>query len=1049
MRKKTLGADLALSKWWQRLSKEEQEIVLVGALMPPPMSLDHLIEIVRLSATKILQLIEDMIEARMLAEYASLGKGYYYFRDAQTVSSILKLSEPSQLKKLTTRVLLFVKRGVTPGIKRDLVIAHIVQSTSARLSDCQPLVNAAEFCMKKGLKEDAGLYFETALRLLSRRRRGEDENKMFIDVIVGLIRARGHLMAIGAQLQLLERALSVAKKVDDPSRRARVLLMYAQLLKTEGHYKKAAAYFENGWTLARNSGNDSLLKWAALNTTDFLFWQGRVAAAVERYEKVIGNLEELPDDEATLRACASLGWCYGICGDTARGIGLIEAVRKKAKKLGIDDVKIYSDLMTVLTLLEARRVVEAETYVKQILSLPEEVPGHYVLWAANACMAYILYTQGDLEGCFEYQSRAFDHSKKLGWPHHRGPWNFEYLEGLENAGLVHPEMNYQSEIKRVLKWPDIYMQGVGLRYRAKRTLGLGGPTKRAMQDLDASLRLLKRAGAKLEQARTELMMARLLLKEGRARKAERLIRNAHKVLSKVNENLFPEDLLIYLEGEDKEDLLIKTVADIGVAIGTIRNQNQLLQKIVNLAMRLTRAERGAFFSAGSDHGVTLAASRNLDPASIASGDFDIAVIKEVSNSGKELYVGDMSKRPVNTNKKSTGWMMCFPVALKGKILGVLYLDCNIIAFPFPKKEIPLLRAISNQVAVAMDNVRAYEEIARLRERLEEETRIYRMELESTSQVGEIIGESQALRALRGQIEKVAPTDSSVLITGETGVGKGLVARAIHRLSARSNGPFIPVNISSLSPGLVASEFFGHERGAFTGAIQRRLGRFELADGGTVFLDDVDSLPSDIQARLLRCLQDKEFERVGGSKTIKSDFRVVSATNQDLKHMVDTGKFRSDLYYRLNVFPIHIPPLRERKEDIPMLALHFADVFSTKMGKETPQIPESQMKRLLEYSWPGNVRELRHIIERAVILAQDNILRFPHLKEQASFPEGASSGFVPLQEMERDYIIKVLRACGWKVSGKGGAAEVLSLKPTTLYSKMRRLGIKRTIGYRAA
>ncbi|MBW2021668.1 MAG: sigma 54-interacting transcriptional regulator [Deltaproteobacteria bacterium] len=1048
MASKVTKVQQRLKEWWKRQSDKNQEIILVCALMPPPVSLDHLIAASGRSAIKILRLVDDMMEFGLLAEYGPFGKGYYYFSEVETVNSILRFAHPDKLQKVAATLLTFVEREFPSEIKKDLTLAHLAQATGIKLNDCQPIINAAEFCLEKGLKEDAASYFDIALNSLSKRKQSDSEKRTLIDATLGLIRARGHLMAIGKQLSLLKKALFVAKQVEDTHRKAQLFLLYAQLLKTEGHYKKAAVYFDEGWNLAKLSGQEALLKWAALNTTDFLFWQGKVAAAVERYEEVIGNLEELPDDEATLRACASLGWCYGICGDTARGIGLIEGVREKAKKLGLDDIKIYADLMTVLTLLEARRISEAEIYVKEILSLPEEILGHYVLWAANACMAYILYNHGQLSRCFEFQKRAFVHSKKLGWPHHRGPWNFEYLDGLEKEGVIHPEMNYDSEIKRILKWPDIYMQGVGFRYKAQRDLERGKPFRRIMQDLRASSRLLTKSGAKLELARTEILIARLLLNKGRVRKAEKLIRNAHKVFSKVNEDLFPNDLRNYLEGENKEDLLIKTVVDMGVAIGSIRNQNELLQKIINLAMRLTRAERGGVFLTEANEKVNLAASRNLDPASIEVGDFDMRVVLDVASSGRELFIEGGGKRVSGRKKNGTGWIICCPVALKGQVLGVLYLDCNIIAFPFPQKEIPLLRAISNQVAVALDNVRAYEEIARLRDRLEEETRVYRMELESSTQIGGIIGKSAALQVVRDQIEKVAPTDSSVLITGETGVGKGLVARAIHKLSSRSNGPFIPVNISSLSPGLVASEFFGHERGAFTGALHRRLGRFELADGGTLFLDDVDNLPLDIQARLLRCLQDKEFERVGGTNTLKSDFRVISATNQDLKKVIDNGKFRSDLYYRLNVFPIHIPPLRERKEDIPLLALHFANIFSARMGKKALQISESQMKRLLEYHWPGNVRELKHIIERAVILAHNESLRFPNLKEPVSSGKGITNGFVPLEEMEKDYIIKVLQACEWKVSGKGGAAQILGLKPTTLYSKMKRLGLRRTVGYTA-
>jgi len=358
---------------------------------------------------------------------------------------------------------------------------------------------------------------------------------------------------------------------------------------------------------------------------------------------------------------------------------------------------------------------------------------------------------------------------------------------------------------------------------------------------------------------------------------------------------------------------------------------------------------------------------------------------------------------------------------------------------------PLLRAIGNQVAIALDNVSAYEEIATLRDRLEEKTRFYRNEMESLPQFREIVGKSDAIQLTLRQIQKVSPTDSSVLITGETGVGKGLVARAIHRLSGRAEESFIPVNTASLSQGIVASELFGHERGAFTGAVERRLGRFELADGGTLFLDDIDSLSLEIQAKLLRTLHEKEFERIGGSKTIRSDFRLIAATNRNLEEMIQDRRFRSDLYYRLNVFPIHVPPLRQRKDDIPLLAVHFLEVFNKRMGKKVGGISQSQMKRMMEYDWPGNVRELRHIVERGVILSEGESLKVSSLKKFTLGDDG-SGEFLSFEEMEKSYIVKVLEACHWRVSGENGAAKVLHLKPTTLYAKMRRLGITRKVSY---
>jgi transcriptional regulator with GAF, ATPase, and Fis domain len=421
----------------------------------------------------------------------------------------------------------------------------------------------------------------------------------------------------------------------------------------------------------------------------------------------------------------------------------------------------------------------------------------------------------------------------------------------------------------------------------------------------------------------------------------------------------------------------------------------------------------------------------------------------VAKTGQEIIQRQSPQWPqIEGLKNEAGWMILSPVLLRDQVLGVLYLDSSLIGRTQPENDLPLLRAIGNQVAVALDNVQAYEQIAELRDRLEEETRFYRRGLEGSPTSGPIVGNSRAIRRVIQQINQVAPTDSAVLITGETGVGKELVAREIHRLSSCREGPFIPVNIAPLSEGLIASELFGHEKGAFTGAHRARRGRFELADRGTLFLDDVDNLSLDIQARLLRALQEKEFERVGGSRTIRSDFRLITATNQNLEELVSEHRFRSDLYYRLKVFPIHILPLRQRTQDIPLLVRHFLKAFAAKMNKNIKLISQQDMNRLTSYSWPGNVRELIHVIERAVILSETDRLNLPWLEDVSQGEAGLplKEGLLALHEMERFHIISVLQRCGWKVSGPGGAAELLEVKPTTLYSKINRLGIKREVSY---
>jgi len=307
---------------------------------------------------------------------------------------------------------------------------------------------------------------------------------------------------------------------------------------------------------------------------------------------------------------------------------------------------------------------------------------------------------------------------------------------------------------------------------------------------------------------------------------------------------------------------------------------------------------------------------------------------------------------------------------------------------------------------------------------------------------QIIGNSPVLESVLEQVERVAPTDSTVLIEGETGTGKELIARAVHSLSSRCGRSFVKLNCAAIPFDLLESELFGHEKGAFTGAIAQKVGRFELADKGTLFLDEVGDIPLALQPKLLRVLQEQEFERLGGTRTHQVDVRLVAATNRNLVEMVKRNEFRSDLYYRLNVFPIPLPPLRARREDIPALAMHFVGLYGSRMGKQIDHISSETMRALISYQWPGNIRELQNFIERSVILSSGNIL-CPPLAELERFPEATSPGAITLQEAERDHILKTLDQTGWVVAGPNGAAARLGIKRSTLYFRMQKLGISRT------
>ena len=381
-----------------------------------------------------------------------------------------------------------------------------------------------------------------------------------------------------------------------------------------------------------------------------------------------------------------------------------------------------------------------------------------------------------------------------------------------------------------------------------------------------------------------------------------------------------------------------------------------------------------------------------------------------------------------------------PMTIKGKIIGTLNVGSRVPGGYGPE-EASLLASIAEQVALALENLLAYEEIAALKARLEEENVYLQEEVRTEAAFGDVVGQSPAVLGVLAIVRKVAKTDSTVLVTGETGTGKELIVRAIHDLSRRKDKLLVKVNCAALPAGVIESELFGHERGAFTGALTRKVGRFELANRGTLFLDEVGDLPLELQAKLLRVLQDGEFERVGGTQTLKADVRLIAATNRDLERAVAEERFRADLYYRLNVFPIVLPPLRKRLQDVPRLARHFAMLYAAKMGKNVGPLSENVLARLAAYSWPGNVRELQNIIERAVILSPNG--RF-ELGEFATAPAGgdAKAKARSLEDVEREHILVVLEETGWRVSGERGAAKILGLKRTTLEARMKKLEILR-------
>jgi formate hydrogenlyase transcriptional activator len=438
------------------------------------------------------------------------------------------------------------------------------------------------------------------------------------------------------------------------------------------------------------------------------------------------------------------------------------------------------------------------------------------------------------------------------------------------------------------------------------------------------------------------------------------------------------------------------------------------------------------------------------PQQDISQPLDDSLAGQVFRSGKP-WVGDIEELN-GSNSGSGNWAIAadsveticmLPLIRCNSNLGVLCL-MRLEKNAFTRSDVEFLSQIAGQVAIAIDNAFAYRRITELSDQLKQENLYLEDEIRSELNFEEIIGNSAVLRQVLRQVEAVAPTNSTVLVQGETGSGKELIARAVHNLSLRRKSPFVKLNCAAIPTGLLESELFGHEKGAFTGAIAQRIGRFELASQGTIFLDEISEIPVELQPKLLRVLQEREFERLGSSRTLHTDARLIAATNRDLSAMVEEQKFRSDLFYRLNVFPIYVPPLRDRKQDIPFIVRHFAQHFARNMTKDIDTISADTMNALIHYPWPGNIRELQNVIERAVILSKGPVLKvsLSDLKAKTSDTNGHTNGAATLEEIERRHILSVLEQTNWVFAGPNGAAAKLGMKRPTLQFRMQKLGISR-------
>lgn len=1040
-----------LGRVWPRLEQREKEVVLYFAYATPPVSVDALSAFSGTSAVNVLNMMERLRRKGIVIEKKKYGKGVYFPGDDTVTSFLRQQISAKGMEGVARRIIDHCTQSEPPGDDRTLLLANLYHTLGTSAEGLPVMKAAAEILNRNGDKLKAASYYEHILRHFPQVPSDRGQAELFLDTCIGFIYIMMHRLPLSDQITLLTRAQDVARRFGMWDRLARISLWLGRALQDAGQDKRAAKCIDEFLSLADRIVDPVMMKMASLAMSEYFVWKGNFLEAARRYEEIVGEREEFGDNEMVLLASNVVGMSHALSGRISRGLGMIDAVRIKARQLNLQEVVNYSDLASAVVLLEIRKVPEAEFFVNRLSSFSPDVLGPFMSDSLCDLKAFILCAGEDYEGAFEQLKKHQEYIRTLGRIHNPTAWGFETLSILESKGYVLDELNCTTLVEKMLGWDDIYMKGVALRYRALRNMEKRA-SARALADLTNSEKLLKRSGAEIELARTRIALGKYYLSLGEAKTARTYLSRAWEFFSTIDRSLFPEDLLDAMPQEQRVELMIERVTKINESLGTIRDMSSFLEKVVNVAMDFTMAMRGAFIVRESDD-LKLIATRNLDPTLFYTDRYKQVreFIAETVDAGGELILpkqtgesGEKQNRDVAPGPLAPASpLVCMPAKIGDEITGYLCLDSRLGKEPFPSNQIPFVRMLCSQIAVGVSNIRAYEELREQRDRLEDEAVFYKKQMGIVEPTKMIIGKSQGIKEVIDQTYQVAPTDSSILILGETGVGKELVAKSIHNLSGRSSGPFIAVNLAALPQELIASELFGHEKGAFTGATESQKGRFELADGGTIFLDEIGDLPTSVQVKLLRVLQEGAFERLGSAKLIRSDFRVIAATNKDLRAEVEKGTFRQDLYYRLNVFPVYIPPLRERKEDITVLAHHFMEKYGKKLGKKLRPPSAQEVRKLLDYHWPGNVRELEHFVERAVILSDGYTISFSGLRQNtATVMIEDNQTIRPLEEIEREYIKKALDATGWRVSGPRGAASLLGFKTSTLRFRMEKLGIRK-------
>ncbi len=850
---------------------------------------------------------------------------------------------------------------------------------------------------------------------------------------------------------IVDNIIQICNECEESQLTLRAMVYALSSLIWRGKFKKAGPLFLAFFKRSKSLKDPEIMELRKRVLGVAYFMQGKIFKAVRVFDSISKDTELLPDDPILLEYYLAVAFCYALVGRISRAIGLLDSIQTHAHLKGFEGVEGWALGALSVVLIEAGRYERAR-HVLQELRDTRDWDAHYLSYFAYLWVnAYLEYSQGHFSKMAEFLDKLFFNSRK-GYrvAGYFTPTGVEISVALKNmdrdvlkkAGLERVAEMFRRRLRAdSIIYPPI--KATARVYQALYTFIHTDNAGLALKEIDEAEDVLRGAGCYLAVGKARVIKASILCERGRSDEAAKALKEYNHVVKEFGDDLLGGYLQDLIEPEPPERLLLNAVMNISHSLGTLKDRDMHIQKAMETLNRISKAERGALFlieEHDSHKRLTLKASQGITAGYIESDAF--AEMRDWIKESMDTKKGKMWKATKEHLKLfQPKAAICAPLIIRDQVVGVVYQDNRIIGDVFTQHDIDLIQALAIQIAASLENTQAYKEIDRLNKLLSEKNAYYEEEKLEDYLFGEIVAKSRAMKRVLGLVDKVAPTECTVLLTGETGVGKDLIAMTIHKHSRRRDKPFIRVNCATLPDGLIESELFGHEKGAFTGASTTKIGRFELANGGTIFLDEIGELPLNLQAKLLRVLQEGEFVRLGGTSSKHADVRIIAATNRDLEKEMKRSRFRADLFYRLNAFPINISPLRERKDDIPALSYYFLEQTSKKLGKKFNGITNSDIIRLKGYSWPGNIRELKHVIERSAILSKGDTFTVFLPTRKISHLDNMDQ-IISLDEMERRYIIRVLEDTGWKVSGVGGAADLLGMKRTTLLSRMKKLGIEK-------